>query len=129
MLWVSSMRAIFVEIILKYLIVCNFVKGAEWLAVYGTPCLYSWAESLENLEKCFTDNTLIDTSRLMNDSAFRNVYWACYSTTLGSLLHEFSHILDIGHNLSGIMARGFDDLYRLILPKVNLICYYLKLKL
>jgi len=50
----------------------------------------------------------------MNDSAYRNVYWACYSTTLGSLLHEFSHILDIGHNLTGIMARGFDDLYRLI---------------
>jgi hypothetical protein len=47
----------------------------------------------------------------MNDSAFRNNYWACYSTTLGSLLHEFSHILNLGHNKNGIMARGFDDIY------------------
>ena len=80
------------------------------MAVYGTPCLFSWSESLEDLDKCFHDNSVVDSTRLMNDSAFRNTYWACYSTTLGGLLHEFSHILDIGHNLTGIMARGFDDL-------------------
>lgn len=85
--------------------------GAEWLAVYGTPCLFTWSDCLSNLEKCFSDRTLIDTTRFMNDSAFRNEYWACYSTTLGSLLHEFSHILDLGHDTSGIMWRGFDDLY------------------
>ncbi len=48
----------------------------------------------------------------MNDSAFRNKNWSVYSTTLGSLLHEFSHIFDLGHNLDGIMSRGFDDLYK-----------------
>lgn len=47
----------------------------------------------------------------MNDSGFRNTYWACYSTSLGSLLHELSHILDLGHNERGIMARGFDNLF------------------
>jgi hypothetical protein len=67
---------------------------------------------LQELDNCFNDTTLIDTTKFMNDSAFRNTNWAVYSTTLGSLLHEFSHILDLGHNLTGIMARGFDDLYK-----------------
>ncbi len=86
--------------------------GAEWLAIYGSPCLFTWSNKLENLEKSFTNNSLIDEEHFMNDSAFRNTYWACYSTTLGSLLHEISHILDLGHDLSGIMYRGFDDLDR-----------------
>ncbi len=91
----------------------NYVfEGAEWLALYGTPCLFTWAENLDNLESYFKNEKIIDSQRFMNDTAFRNTYWACYSTTLGSLLHEFSHILDLGHNLNGIMARGFDDLYR-----------------
>lgn len=86
------------------------LKGAEWLAVYGTPCLFTWCESLENLLESFSNENLIDSNRFMNDSAFRNTYWACYATTLGSLLHEFSHVLDLGHNQMGIMHRGFDDL-------------------
>lgn len=85
--------------------------GAKWLAVYGTPCLFSWAENLDELANAFTNSKLIDTNKLMNDTGFRNTYASCYSTTLGSLLHEFSHILDIGHNHEGIMARGFDDLF------------------
>jgi hypothetical protein len=67
---------------------------------------------LQELYNCFNDTTLIDTKKFMNDSAFRNTNWAVYSTTLGSLLHEFLHILDLGHNLTGVMARGFDDLYK-----------------
>ena len=86
--------------------------GAEWLAVYGTPCLFSWAERLQDLNRCFTDGREIDTTRLANDSAFRNTYWACYATTLGSMLHELCHIFDLGHNVDGIMARGFDDLHK-----------------
>jgi hypothetical protein len=85
----------------------------------GTPCLFSWSENLSDLEKCFNDETIIEQDEFMNDSAFRNTYWACYSTTLGSLLHEFSHILDLGHNANGIMARGFDDLFRFFTVQFN----------
>lgn len=77
----------------------------------GTPCLFTWSENLSDLEKHFSDGTRL-RDEYMNDSAFRNTYWACYSTTLGSLLHELSHVLDLGHNSNGIMARGFDDLFR-----------------
>lgn len=34
----------------------------------------------------------------------------CYSSTLGAALHELSHIFDLVHADSGIMARGFEDL-------------------
>jgi hypothetical protein len=101
----------------KYLLILSFTRyesnnknsktkgqcalGAEWLAVYGTPCLFTWAEDLNELEKCFTNNSLIESESYLNDTAFRNTFSACYSTTLGSLLHEFSHILDLGHDING----------------------------
>ena len=79
---------------------------------------------MENLTNCFTDDRIVDEDRFMNDSAFRNKYWACYSTTLGGLLHEFSHILDLGNDSTGIMARGFDDLNCFFTIKSNrCICY------
>ena len=86
--------------------------GSEWLAVYGTPCLHTWSKDIADIELRFGDETRIDEELHYNDSSFRNTNGACYATTLGSLLHEFSHIVDIGHNLDGIMARGFDDLDR-----------------
>ena len=43
---------------------------------------------------------------------FRGFYWANYSTGLGSSLHELGHTFDLAHSSTGIMARGFDDLYR-----------------
>ena len=91
--------------------------GAEWLAVYGSASLYTWPESLEDLIRCCKDETLVDEKRFINDTAFRNTYWAAYSTSIGSLLHEFSHVLDLGHNQTGIMARGFDDFFAF--PTIN----------
>ena len=34
----------------------------------------------------------------------------CYSTTLGSALHELGHALNLVHAETGIMARGFEDI-------------------
>lgn len=42
----------------------------------------------------------------------REFLWANYSTGLGAALHELSHTFDLAHTSTGIMARGFDDLYR-----------------
>lgn len=64
----------------------------------------------------------------MNDSAFRNTYWACYSTSLGSLLHEMSHIVDLGHNKTGIMARGFDNLHLFFTVNLQACTCYVKFK-
>ena len=34
------------------------------------------------------------------------------ATTLGAMIHELGHTLDLGHTENGIMARGFDDMDR-----------------
>ena len=43
---------------------------------------------------------------------FREYYWANYATGLGASLHELGHTFDLCHTSTGIMARGFDDIYR-----------------
>ena len=43
---------------------------------------------------------------------YRGTYGGCFSTTLGALVHELGHSLDLGHTENGIMARGFDDMDR-----------------
>ena len=43
---------------------------------------------------------------------FREFYWANYSTSVGASLHELGHTFDLAHTPTGVMARGFDDLYR-----------------
>ena len=43
---------------------------------------------------------------------FRGTYGGSFATTLGALIHELGHTLDLGHTESGIMARGFDDMDR-----------------
>ena len=45
--------------------------GGGGLALLGTATLHTWADSLENLVACFTDDTLIDRTKLMDDSAYR----------------------------------------------------------
>ena len=64
----------------------------------------------------------------MNDSAFRDTYSDCYSTTLGSLLHEFSHVLDLGHDQDGIMHRGFDNLKRFFTIQSDSCACYSRIK-
>ena len=48
----------------------------------------------------------------MDDSAYRGTYGGSFATTLGALIHELGHTLDLGHTETGIMARGFDDMDR-----------------
>lgn len=43
---------------------------------------------------------------------FRGTKGACFSTTLGSVLHELCHTFDLGHTKDGIMGRGFDNINR-----------------
>ncbi|KAI0210199.1 hypothetical protein LSAT2_005057 [Lamellibrachia satsuma] len=86
--------------------------GGGGLALFSTGNLHCWAETLDQVPTRFTDTRKIDRSKLMDDSAYRGFYWANYSTGLGSSLHELGHTFDLAHTRTGIMARGFDDLYR-----------------
>lgn len=90
----------------------HIALGGGGLALFGSGCLYSWPEKLSDVPRALKDQTLIDTDFLMDDSAYRGTYGGCFSTTLGALVHELGHSLDLGHTENGIMARGFDDMDR-----------------
>ena len=48
-----------------------FPTGGGGLALLGTGTLHTWSDSLVNLVPRLTDDTLIDKSLLMDDSAYR----------------------------------------------------------
>ncbi|UYV71596.1 hypothetical protein LAZ67_8003816 [Cordylochernes scorpioides] len=92
--------------------------GGGGLALLGTGCLHTWSPCVAQLPVRLTDPTMIDRRQLMDDSANRGFYWACYSTGLGALLHELGHTFDLGHTATGIMCRG-DNIYLAFLPAPN----------
>ncbi|RZC31835.1 zinc metalloproteinase [Asbolus verrucosus] len=86
--------------------------GGGGLALFGTACLYTWPEDVSHVIEKFEDCSLIDRRQFMDDSCYRGTFGACFSTTLGSVLHELCHTFDLGHTGNGIMGRGFDDIYK-----------------
>ena len=49
----------------------------------------------------------------------RHTHGACFATSLGAVIHELGHSLDLVHSDEGIMARGFDDLNIYFLANVS----------
>ncbi|CAH0555179.1 unnamed protein product [Brassicogethes aeneus] len=86
--------------------------GGGGLALFGTASLFTWPDHFEQLIDKFSDKTPIDRTRFLDDSCYRGTYGFCFSTTLGSVLHELFHTFDLGHTEYGIMNRGFDDIYK-----------------
>ncbi|XP_017775372.1 PREDICTED: putative zinc metalloproteinase YIL108W [Nicrophorus vespilloides] len=91
--------------------------GGGGLAIFGTACLYTWPETTDDILSRFKDQRLVDRTRFLDDSAYRGTLGACFSTTLGSTLHELCHTFDLGHTDIGIMSRGFDNLHKVFLQE------------
>jgi hypothetical protein len=91
--------------------------GGGRLALFGSGTLYSWPETLDGVVPAWTDARDVDTSLLMDDSAYRDRYWANFATGLGACLHELGHTLSLPHPASGrgVMAREFDHVNRLFM--------------
>lgn len=85
--------------------------GGGGLALVGTGALYTWASDISGIIKGFMNNSPIDSNTLMDFSAGRGTWGACFGTHLGSVMHELAHTMDLGHTSYGIMERGFEDLH------------------
>ncbi|CAG9585603.1 unnamed protein product [Danaus chrysippus] len=89
--------------------------GGGGLALFGTACMYTWPNSVEEIIPRFLDSTPVNSKRFMDDSGYRGTLGACFATTLGSVFHELGHTFDLGHTKDGIMGRGFDNIDRVFL--------------
>ncbi|XP_013186640.1 uncharacterized protein LOC106131910 [Amyelois transitella] len=86
--------------------------GGGGLALFGTACLYTWPNSVEEILPKFLDSSPVNIHRFMDDSGYRGTFGGCFATTLGSVFHELGHTFDLGHTKDGIMGRGFDNIDR-----------------
>ncbi|CAG9863599.1 unnamed protein product [Phyllotreta striolata] len=86
--------------------------GGGGLALFGTACLYTWPENFDDIIAKFEDTTPVNRNQFLDDSCYRGTLGGCFSTTLGSVLHELFHTFDLGHTEDGIMGRGFDNIYK-----------------
>lgn len=94
-------------------------------ALFGGGTLYSWPNSLADVERAFGDDTLVDGTQVFDDSAGRGTMWGNAATGLGATLHELGHTLGLPHvrERNCIMSRGFDGFNRvfcLVEPKSRL---------
>lgn len=53
------------------LVVCFLSTGGGGLALFGTGNLHTWASTVNDIHRCFTDNRKINRAKLMDDSAYR----------------------------------------------------------
>lgn len=63
--------------------------------------------------QCFRDETLVDTTQLLDDSNGRRTFGGCFTTALGGMCHEIGHLFDLGHTHDGIMGNDIDYVNRL----------------
>ncbi|XP_055607104.1 uncharacterized protein LOC129754877 [Uranotaenia lowii] len=90
----------------------NAALGGGGLALFGTGCLYTWPNRLEEIIPAFLSNKSVDRSLMMDDSNHRYTYAGCFATTIGSVCHEIGHIFDLGHTKNGIMGAELDHINR-----------------
>ncbi|KAL3317662.1 hypothetical protein Ciccas_003683 [Cichlidogyrus casuarinus] len=78
------------------------------LALFAFPNYRIWPTKLAQISETLSNVDCIHDSE--DFSANRHTVWANYSTSLGTILHEIGHCLDLDHSHAGIMRRGGDDI-------------------
>jgi len=83
-------------------------------AFFGGANIFTWPDSLGQVQKAFSNTTRIDRTKFQDDSVGRSTFWGAASTTMGAALHEIGHTFGLPHSsqLHDIMTRGHDRLNR-----------------
>ncbi len=94
---------------------CTALGGSN-LALFGSNTLYSFPDNYSAIGQHFMDDTPVE-GYLFPELGRAHEYWAAYTTSIGAILHELGHSLDLPHpsepTPGDIMWRGFDYLNRL----------------
>ncbi|MGQ9730756.1 MAG: hypothetical protein ACUVX8_05715 [Candidatus Zipacnadales bacterium] len=83
--------------------------------LFGSAGMFVWPSSVADIQRAFTDERRVDSTRTHDDSAGRSTYRALAATTIGATLHEMSHCFGLPHSPDPfcIMSRGFDHIGRM----------------
>ena len=108
---------------LKRMIDCYCALGGDGFACLSSGLsLFSWPEEINEIIDKFNDSKLIDLKLELNNCGLNNLsstYGDVYSASLGSVLHELCHTLDLGHEKYGIMGREFNSIKNYFLNTAN----------
>ncbi len=93
---------------------CHSALGGGNLAYFGGATMFTWPDSIQQIQERFMDATMVDPAKFFSDSVGRHTFWANASTTLGAALHELGHTFGLPHTSHphDIMTRGHDRLNR-----------------
>ena len=91
--------------------------GKGGLALFGSGGLYSWPLTLDRVQDAFLNDTRIDAEIQMDHSGYGGTFGACFAASLGSMIHELGHCLDLVHDEDGVMGKRFTQIHRFFVEK------------
>jgi hypothetical protein len=87
-------------------------EGDVRLSVFGSHCLQTYPNCLEEVVTAFTDCTRTDTNFVVNDKNECGSNWETASHGIGAHLHETGHLFGCLHEEEGVMSKDYVHLNR-----------------